>query len=246
MNKESIFTNFGFKRVSILEKTKLVKEVFSRVADKYDLMNDLMSLGIHRLWKKQFVSYFDTKHSLLDIGSGSADIAIEFLNSGGKNVIVSDINQNMLKKGVSKILRNGYQNYARFLCADAENLPLKDKILMQYSISFCLRNIADIKKALQEAYRVLDNGGKIFCLEFSKVTDQKTLDYLYNTWLSEVIPKIGKIFANDIESYKYLAESIKLFYSQEELKELFAEAGFKNVRYVNINKGIACIHIGTK
>ena len=240
-------THFGFKNVDIAEKVKLVKNVFDSVSGKYDLMNDLMSGGTHRLWKKEFVKMLEPNcnKTLLDVGGGTADIAIDFLNHGGKKAIVLDINTNMLDYGKEKSLNHGYVSSIDFICANAEKLPIKDNIIDCYSTAFCLRNVTNIEKALAEAYRVLKVGSKFFCLEFSKV-DNEVIAKLYDAWSFKVIPKIGKYVAKNEDAYTYLVESIRKFPKQEEFATLIKQAGFKNVGYKNLSVGIACIHYGEK
>lgn len=248
MFDKNMFTNFGFKKVQVSEKTQMVKDVFNSVADKYDLMNDAMSLGVHRYWKATFVDLINPKitKSLLDVGGGSGDIAFRFLEKGGTNVTVLDINQHMLKVCQKRASEKGYMSSLHFVGANAEELPIVDNNMEAYSIAFCLRNVTDIKLALTEAYRVLKPRSKFYCLEFSKVQDNHMLAQMYDMWSKYMIPNMGKFIAKDVDSYNYLVESIKLFYTQEELQQLMQEVGFKNVYYRNLTSGIACIHVGEK
>lgn len=239
--------NFGFKKVVASAKPKMVQEVFSSVATKYDVMNDIMSAGIHRAWKRRFVELIcqsSTEH-LLDVGGGTGDIAARFLNKGGKLVTVVDINKHMLEQGQKKYKNTHLDKYITWQVEDAENLPFEDNSFSVYSISFCLRNVTNTQKALQEAYRVLKPGGRFFCLEFSKVNNS-LLSQLYDIWSFHFIPNIGNLITKDKHSYQYLVESIRKFYTQEELKSIIKDVGFIDTYYENLTNGIACIHSGLK
>lgn len=241
-------TNFGFKEVFWDEKYKLVKDVFSGVAPVYDLMNDLMSLGVHRIWKKQFVDLIleNKSTNLLDVGGGTGDIVFK-LKKLQQNIdtYVLDINKEMLLRGVERSLDLGYLNKITWLLGNAENLPIKDSSFSAYSTAFCFRNLTNIQEALKEAFRVLKKGGRFYCLEFSKI-DNESLAKLYNLWSFKVIPKIGKMVAKNKDAYQYLVESIAKFFNAQDFKQLITEAGFSNVTYKSLSFGIACIHTGVK
>ena len=248
MSKDNnFFTHFGFKNVKMSEKAKLVKDVFDSVSSKYDIMNDIMSMGVHRIWKHELISMLNPSqtHTLLDVGGGTADIPLSFLRKGGTKCIVVDINYEMLKEGLKKALNHGYTSSIDFITADAEHLPFKNEITPCYSISFCIRNVTNINNALLEAYRVLEKGGKFFCLEFSTVNNP-ILSKAYDVWSFKVIPHIGKYIAKNQEAYEYLVESIRKFPPQEEFANMIRNAGFKNVGFKNLSGGIATIHYGEK
>ncbi len=223
----------------------LVTKVFSGVSNKYDLMNDIMSFGIHRIWKKNMIDWMNPQkgNHLIDVASGSGDIAKSFLERTkfkGKVTCVEP-NELMLKIGKNKLKNlNGIQ----WFCASAEKLPFKEETFDLYSVSFGIRNFSDIDRSLKEAKRVLKTGGKIFCLEFSKV-ENEILKKLYKTY-SKSIPHIGKYVTGKLDPYQYLVDSIDKFYSQEELAEIFRKNGFYKIEYRNLSGGIAAIHSGWK
>lgn len=240
-------THFGYRTVHADEKTSLVKQVFSRVASRYDLMNDLMSFGIHRLWKKNFVAYINPQphHRILDVAGGTGDIAFLHEEIGrGPRVTVCDFNEEMLKIGRDRGIERG-QTKLGWICGDASRLPFADGTFDIYTISFGLRNVTDQPAALREAFRVLNPGGRFYCLEFSKV-EISPLDKLYQFYSFEVIPRLGQLVARDKESYQYLVESIERHPSQEVLAAMMREAGFTSVLYHNLNGGICAIHEGKK
>ena len=223
----------------------LVSKVFSDVFDKYDLMNDVMSLGVHRIWKKNMIDWMNPQKGscLIDVGSGTGDIArffLERIKFQGKVTCVEP-NKLMLKTGKKK-LKN--LNEIEWVAAGAEKLPLQNENFDLYSVSFGIRNFSDINQSLKEAKRVLKTGGRIFCLEFSKV-ENEILKKLYKTY-SKSIPYIGKYIMGKSEPYQYLIDSIDKFYNQEELSEIFKKNGFHNVEYRNLSGGIAAIHSGWK
>ncbi|MFL1780658.1 Bifunctional demethylmenaquinone methyltransferase/2-methoxy-6-polyprenyl-1,4-benzoquinol methylase UbiE [Candidatus Hepatincolaceae symbiont of Richtersius coronifer] len=246
-DNKDFFTNFGFKKVNLQDKVEMVKGVFDGVASKYDLMNDLMSLGLHRIWKQRFINLINPQKdkTLIDIGGGTADIALNFVKLGGNQAYVLDINYKMLQIGREKALNSGYEQKLYFIQGDAEALPFKDNSVNICSTAFCIRNVTNINKALEEMYRVLKPGGSFFCLEFSKVNNQ-SLANLYDMWSFHAIPRIGKLVAKNEEAYQYLVESIRMFPSQEEFAQMIRNVGFKQVAYDNINFGVACIHYGRK
>ena len=223
----------------------LVAKVFSDVFDKYDLMNDIMSLGVHRIWKKNMIDWMNPQKEscLVDVGSGTGDVAKSFLERikfQGKATCVEP-NKLMLKTGKRK-LKNF--NEIEWVAASAEKLPLQSEKFDIYSVSFGIRNFSNINQSLKEAKRVLKTGGRIFCLEFSKV-ENEILKKLYKTY-SRSIPYIGKYVTGKSEPYQYLIDSIDKFYNQEELSEIFKKNGFHKVEYRNLSGGIAAIHSGWK
>ncbi|MGE4480711.1 class I SAM-dependent methyltransferase [Acidocella sp.] len=239
--------DFGFRSVPRGEKSTLVREVFDSVAGKYDVMNDLMSLGIHRLWKREYLTMLDPRphHKLLDLAAGTGDITFGWLKRGGGPVVMSDINESMLNVGRDRATANGYLGDIEFLVADAEALPLAARAFDRVSMAFGLRNCTNKQKVIEEAFRLLRPGGRFLVLEFSKL-QIAGLEKLYDTWSFQALPKIGGIVAKDSESYQYLAESIRMFPPQEELKQMFETAGFERVSYRNLSGGIAAIHAGWK
>lgn len=245
-------TSFGFKKVTPQEKSKEVDSVFKRVASRYDLMNDVMSLGIHRLWKHKLIEMIRPRPGmhLLDVAGGTGDIAIRFLNASKQyaphaQATVCDRNEAMIVEGRDKALDAGITHHLDWVCADAAALPFDDQTFDTYSISFGLRNVTDIPSALKEAYRVLKPGGQYFCLEFSKV-ENPWFQKAYEEYSFRLIPRIGAWIAQDRDAYQYLVESIARFPDQEELLGLIQTAGFQQTSYVNLSNGIVAIHSGIK
>jgi demethylmenaquinone methyltransferase/2-methoxy-6-polyprenyl-1,4-benzoquinol methylase len=238
-------TDFGFREVPVAEKKPLVRAVFESVAPRYDLMNDLMSLGVHRVWKRIFVGALGPRPGLrlLDLAGGTGDIAFGWLREGGGPAILSDINPAMLGVGRDRALKRGIAADLSPLVADAERLPLPDAVVDRVSIAFGLRNCTDKQAVLNEARRVLRPGGRFFCLEFSRVT-VAALRPIYDAWSFSVLPRLGQRVAGDAESYRYLAESIRMFPDQETLAGMLAAAGLARVRVQNLSGGIAAIHSG--
>ena len=241
--------NFGFKKVSKEEKPNLVNKVFDNVAFRYDLMNDLMSAGLHRLWKDSFIDWLAPRKNthLLDVAGGTGDIAFRF-SKKTKNqakVTILDRNKNMLNEGKRRLNVGQIAPDLEWVCGDAMNLPFKNEIFDYYTISFGIRNVLDLKKCLSEALRVLKPGGRIMILEFSKV-ENETLNKIYDAFSFNVVPRLGKLIANDAESYQYLIESIRKFPSQEKLASLVSEAGFRLVKYRNLTQGVVAMHSGWK
>lgn len=240
---------FGYEQVDPSEKTEKVLGVFKSVADSYDVMNDAMSLGIHRLWKRHFVSRVRARpeEKILDVAGGTGDIAFQmYLKSRrGADVTISDINPEMLRVGRDRAIDRGLANSFTWVEANAEKLPFEDDSFDAYTISFGLRNVTHIDNALKEAYRVLKPGGRFYCLEFSKV-DNPVLSKLYDFYSFKALPKMGEMIAKDRESYQYLAESIRQFPSQTELEERIKNAGFITSGHSNLTGGIAAIHWGYK
>lgn len=240
-------THFGFKTVDTEEKQGLVKEVFDSVSGKYDLMNDLMSLGIHRLWKDNVINWLKPSENmhLLDVGGGTGDMAFRFLKQGGGSVVVSDINPNMLDVGKERAIDKNIFQHIQWEEANVEELPFEDETFDAVTISFCLRNVTYQEKALKEMYRVLKPMGRFICLEFSQIQTESFQD-LYDWWSFHIMPFLGEKFASDRESYQYLAESIRKFPNQEDFAQMVKNAGFKQVKYRNYSHGIATAHSGWK
>ncbi len=243
MNERPQTTHFGFQTVEEAQKASLVRAVFDSVAPRYDLMNDLMSLGIHRLWKNAVIDAVKPRpgEHLLDVAGGTGDIAFRFLDRGGEQVTVCDINAEMLKVGRERAIDKGYLQGLDWVVGDAERLPLPSASLDAYTIAFGLRNVTHIDLALAEAKRVLKPGGRFFCLEFSRVV-LPVFDKIYDTYSFSVLPWLGSKVAGDAEAYQYLAESIRRFPAQEELVSMMEEAGLEQARYRNLSGGIAAIH----
>ena len=245
-NKEK-FTDFGFETIPFEEKDKKVKSVFDSVAKEYDLMNDLMSLGLHRLWKKSLIDWLSPKSNqkLLDVAGGTGDIACKFLQAGGGFVDILDINEKMIQVAKNKKKLKNFSHKINWLLASAENIPCEDNSFDRITISFGLRNIANKKKALDEIYRVLKPGGRFCCLEFSKL-ESDIFESFYKLWSFKVLPKLGKVVLNDEKSYIYLAESISVFPNQNTLSNMLSQSGFVQVKYRNLTGGIVAIHSGWK
>ena len=237
--------DFGFRTVARAEKGGLVREVFDSVAPRYDLMNDLMSLGVHRLWKREFVQALDPRpqHTLLDLAGGTGDVAFGWRRAGGGPAILSDVNASMLGVGRDRAIGQGLVAGIAFLVADAERVPLPDRSVDRVSIAFGLRNCTDKSAVLREARRVLRPGGRFLCLEFSRV-QVAVLAPVYDAWSFGVLPRLGQAVAGDRDSYQYLAESIRTFPDQEALADLMRQAGLSRVTHRNLTGGIAAIHAG--
>lgn len=236
-------THFGFKTVREDEKVDLVRGVFDSVASRYDIMNDMMSLGVHRLWKNRLIEKLRPRsvRKLLDVGGGTGDIAFKYLDRGGSDVSVFDINAEMLQVGRDRAIDQGLLKGIQWIQGNAEDLPFEDATFDAYTIAFCIRNVTHIDRALREARRVLKPGGHFLCLEFSKVV-QPGLSRIYDIYSFSILPKLGETIAGDRDSYQYLAESIRRFPDQETFKTMIEDAGFDQVTYDNLTGGIACIH----
>ena len=226
-------------------KKGLVQSVFDNVYDKYDLMNDFMSLGVHRVWKKDLLSWMNPSNNktLIDVACGTGDLGKLFLDATSKNgeIFCVDPNKGMISKGKEKL--STYKNI-NWIIASAEKLPIKDNSCDYYTISFGLRNTKNLNKALSEAYRVLKPGGRYLCLEFSKIQNSN-LDFIYKNY-SKLIPLVGKAIVGQKEPYEYLVKSIEKFYTQKQLIELMNKNGFSNTEYRNLSNGISAIHSGWK
>lgn len=239
---------FGFQPVEPEEKTTLVQDVFNRVASKYDLMNDLMSLGLHRYWKDQLVQTIQARpgQTILDMAGGTGDIAFRLLRpfqrqAEAPQVIICDRNAAMLEVGQDRAVDQGILHHLSWLCGDATAIPLPDQSLDVYTIAFGLRNVTDIPAALKEAHRVLKPGGRFFCLEFSQVT-LPVLKSLYQTYTLKFLPYLGEWVAKDGPAYRYLAESIATFPDAPGLRQLLVAAGFNPVEYDLYSGGIVALH----
>ncbi|PJK13027.1 bifunctional demethylmenaquinone methyltransferase/2-methoxy-6-polyprenyl-1,4-benzoquinol methylase UbiE [Lysobacteraceae bacterium NML120232] len=242
-------THFGFRDVPVAEKQKLVAGVFSSVAGNYDLMNDLMSLGIHRVWKRYFVATAQVRPGdrVLDLAGGTGDIAALLKPRVGDNgsLVLGDINASMLKVGRERMTNRGQVRGFEYVQCNAEKLPFPDASFDLVTIAFGLRNVTDKDAALREMYRVLKVGGQARVLEFSEVTAE-WFRPIYDFHSFKVLPRLGKLFANDADSYQYLAESIRKHPPQETLKTMMRQAGFARVGYRNLSAGIVAIHTGYK
>ncbi|KRD34768.1 MULTISPECIES: bifunctional demethylmenaquinone methyltransferase/2-methoxy-6-polyprenyl-1,4-benzoquinol methylase UbiE [unclassified Lysobacter] len=242
-------THFGFRDVPKGEKQKLVGEVFSSVAGKYDLMNDLMSLGVHRVWKRYFVSTAQVKRGdrVLDLAGGTGDIALLLRDRVGDSgsIVLGDINGAMLRVGRDRMTDMGKVGGFEYVQMNAEKLPFPDASFDLVTIAFGLRNVTDKDAALREMQRVLKVGGQARVLEFSEVKAE-WFKPIYDFHSFNILPKLGKLFANDSDSYQYLAESIRKHPPQDELKRMMGEAGFARCDYKNLSAGIVAIHTGYK
>ena len=239
-------THFGFQTVDESEKAKKVAGVFTSVASKYDIMNDLMSVGLHRIWKRFAVGLANVHEGqrVLDIAGGSGDLSRLFLDKVGKNgqVVLTDINNAMLRVGRDRLLDEGIATPTAQ--CDAEHLPFPDNYFDCVSIAFGLRNVTHKDAALREMHRVLKPGGRVIVLEFSKVA--KPLEKVYDFYSFKLLPKMGEIIANDADSYRYLAESIRMHPGQDELKQMMVDAGLERVEYFNMTGGVVAVHRGYK
>ena len=242
-------THFGYREVPVADKQKLVGEVFSSVAGKYDVMNDLMSFGIHRWWKRHFVATSGIRRGdrVLDLAGGTGDIAALLLPRVGDKgeIVVADINAAMLHAGRDRLLDRGLLQGLRWAQVNAEALPFPDQSFDAVTIAFGLRNVTDKDKALAEMQRVLKPGGRVVILEFSRL-NQEWLKPLYDFHSFQVLPRIGRLVAHDEDSYRYLAESIRKHPDQAALKAMMEAAGFRNVQVRNLSAGIVAIHRGYK
>ena len=227
------------------DKSKLVNSVFSKVYKKYDLMNDIMSLGIHRMWKQKLMDWINPQleSSLVDVASGSGDIARIFSLKTKNSSSISCVEPNKEMLSIGKFNLRKFKN-VKWYKAEAEKIPLNDNAFDFYTISFGIRNVSNISLSLNEAFRILKPGGRFFCLEFSKI-DNEFLNLIYKKY-SNILPHIGKYIVGSSKPYEYLIKSIDDFYSQEELKNLIEKAGFTNVEYRNLSGGISAIHTGWK
>ncbi|MCF6436436.1 MULTISPECIES: bifunctional demethylmenaquinone methyltransferase/2-methoxy-6-polyprenyl-1,4-benzoquinol methylase UbiE [Pseudoalteromonas] len=242
-------TDFGYKTVAREEKASMVADVFHSVAAKYDIMNDLMSFGIHRLWKRQAIACSGVRkgHTVLDLAGGTGDLTAKFSQLVGDTgrVILGDINDSMLKVGRDKLRDLGLVSNIEYVQMNAEALPFPDNSIDVITIAFGLRNVTDKDAALRSMYRILKPGGRLLILEFSK-TDSEALSKIYDFYSFNLLPTMGKLVANDSESYRYLAESIRMHPDQETLKGMMETAGFEQTSYQNMTGGIVALHRGFK
>lgn len=248
---EQMSTAYGFEQVGEGQKQGKVNDVFHSVARRYDLMNDFMSVGIHRLWKDAMVTKAAPSKiqpwASLDVAGGTGDIAFRLVDASNKNahVTVLDINGSMLEVGRDRATKKGLSENVDFIEANAEKLPFEDNVFDVYTVAFGIRNVPRMDHALAEAYRVLKPGGQFLCLEFSEV-DVPLLDKFYDLWSFNAIPPIGKAVTGDAQSYQYLVESIRKFPNQESFAKFVRNAGFSRVSYRNMTGGIAALHSGWK
>lgn len=249
MSENNDTTHFGFEDVPRDEKVNRVRGVFDSVADKYDVMNDLMSMGIHRIWKKFTIDQTDLQpgQRALDVAGGTGDLTMAMAKRIGPkgHVILSDINEAMLENGRRRFIDAGVIDNVSFEVANAEELPFEDNSFHCVTMAFGLRNVTDKDAALRSIYRVLKPGGQLLVLEFSKPV-APGLGPIYDAYSFKVLPFMGKLVANDEDSYRYLAESIRMHPDQETLLGMFDDAGFENTRYHNLTGGIVALHRGYK
>ncbi len=246
--EQSKTTHFGFQTVDEDAKAGMVHGVFSRVASKYDIMNDLMSMGIHRVWKDAMMDWLAPRpgQKLLDVAGGTGDVSFRFLKRAGSgHATVCDMTESMLVEGRKRAEAESMADSLDWVVGDAMALPFADNSFDVYTISFGIRNVTRIADALSEAYRVLKPGGRIMVLEFSQIPNEM-MQKAYDLYSFNVIPKMGEIVANDRDSYQYLVESIRKFPTQETFAQMIREAGFENVSYRNLSMGIAALHSGWK
>jgi len=236
-------THFGFRDVAEADKASLVRGVFDSVAARYDLMNDLMSAGVHRLWKSTLIAEIAPRadERLLDVAGGTGDIATRYLTAGGREAVICDINAEMLNVGRDRAIDGGNLQQLTWVVGDAEKLPVAAASVDVYTIAFGLRNVTRIDAALREARRVLKPGGRFYCLEFSRVV-LPVLDKLYDLYSFQVLPRLGQMVTGDRDAYQYLVESIRRFPPQDELAARIGDAGLERVRVRNLSGGIAAIH----
>ena len=247
-DKKENTTHFGFETILEKDKSEKVQGVFSSVASKYDVMNDVMSLGIHRVWKDAMMDWLAPirGQALLDVAGGTGDISFRFLQrASGANATVLDLTEPMLAEGRKRAETVGISGQLQWVVGDAMALPFEDDSFDVYTISFGIRNVTDPQKALSEAYRVLKPGGRIMVLEFSHIPNN-LLQWFYDKYSFNVIPRLGQIIASDRSSYQYLVESIRKFPKQESFLKLVNAAGFENTKYRNLTMGVACLHSGWK
>lgn len=248
-DKSGKSTHFGYQQVAVEEKQRKVADVFHSVASKYDVMNDFMSFGIHRLWKRQTINLSGVTKGqrVLDIAGGTGDLTAKFANMVGERgqVVLADINSSMLEMGRSRLIDKGISGNVEYIQANAENLPFTDNYFDCITIAFGLRNVTNIDAALSSMYRTLKPGGRLLILEFSKPV-APGLKPLYDTYSFKVLPALGGLVANDRASYQYLAESIRMHPDQQTLLEMMEAVGFERCEYFNMTGGIVAIHRGFK
>ncbi len=243
------YTDFGFSRVKSKDKSNLVKKLFENVSGRYDLMNDFMSLGIHRVWKESMLDWLAPRRgqSLIDVAGGTGDIAFNFIKraKSGANATILDLTESMMIEGKKKTIDLPEESKINWVCGDAMRMPFSNSTFDVYTISFGIRNVTDISKTLSEAYRVLKPGGRLMILEFSSVNND-LISWIYDKYSFNIIPKLGEFVSNDRESYQYLVESIRKFPNQEKFSEMIINEGFKKVKYRDLTFGIAALHSAWK
>ena len=243
------YTDFGFSRVKSKDKSNLVKKIFENVSGRYDLMNDFMSLGIHRVWKKPMLDWLAPRRgqSLIDVAGGTGDIAFNFIKRAktGANATILDLTESMMIEGKKKTIDLPEESQINWVCGDAMRMPFSDSTFDVYTISFGIRNVTNISKTLSEAYRVLKPGGRLMILEFSSVNND-LISWIYDKYSFNIIPKLGEFVSNDRESYQYLVESIRKFPNQEKFSEMIINEGFRKVKYRDLTFGIAALHSAWK
>ena len=239
-------THFGYQTVSADDKAGLVRDVFDSVASRYDIMNDLMSVGLHRIWKRYAIDQAALRpgNVVLDLAGGTGDLTRQFARKVGKegHVVLADINAAMLEQGRRRLVDAGVAGNVSIAQVDAEELPFADRSFDCVAMAFGLRNVTDKNAALTSMYRVLKPGGKAMILEFSEPS--KAIKPAYELYAFKILPALGKLIADDADSYRYLAESIRMHPNQEELKAMMQESGFERCRYHNLAAGIVALHVG--
>ena len=243
------YTDFGFSRVRSKDKSNLVKKIFENVSGRYDLMNDFMSLGIHRIWKELMLDWLAPRRgqNLIDVAGGTGDIAFNFIKRAktGANATILDLTESMMIEGKKKTIDLPKESQINWVCGDAMRMPFNNSTFDVYTISFGIRNVTNISKTLSEAYRVLKPGGRLMILEFSSVNND-LISWIYDKYSFNIIPKLGEFVSNDRESYQYLVESIRKFPNQEKFSEMIINEGFKKVKYRDLTFGIAALHSAWK
>jgi demethylmenaquinone methyltransferase/2-methoxy-6-polyprenyl-1,4-benzoquinol methylase len=245
MSQQKKTVDFGFAEIPLEDKVNKVKGVFDSVASNYDIMNDVMSMGIHRLWKRKTIEMSGVRpgHTILDLAGGTGDLTKAFakrVGSRGK-VVLADINESMVRVGRDRLINEGIAGNVEYTITNAEALAFPDNTFDIATIAFGLRNVTNKDKALEELCRVVKPGGQLMVLEFSKVT-QPLMSKLYDFYSFNILPKMGKLIADDEASYQYLAESIRMHPDQETLKQMMLDAGFDKAEYINMNDGIVALH----
>lgn len=249
MSEQQKATHFGYKTVDAEQKEQMVASVFHSVAAKYDVMNDLMSFGIHRLWKRFTIDCSGVRkgQKVLDLAGGTGDLTAKFSRIVGESgqVVLADINDSMLKVGRDKLRNKGLGNNIAYVQANAEHLPFPDNYFDVITIAFGLRNVTNKDQALASMFRVLKPGGRLLVLEFSK-PQHEVMSKLYDFYSFNILPRMGSLVANDSDSYQYLAESIRMHPDQDTLKAMMEEVGFEQTEYFNLTDGIVALHRGFK
>ena len=239
--------DFGYQNVALSQKQELVNSVFDSVASSYDIMNDLMSIGVHRLWKEALIDWMAPRPNqiLADLAGGTGDVSLKFLERGGQFAHVIDINEQMLAAGRKRRVMNKFQERLNWLAGDAQDIPLADNSVDRVTIAFGLRNVPDRMRALNQIVRILKPGGRFCCLEFSHVKNP-ILSSVYDEWSFNILPKLGQLVAGEAQPYQYLVESIRRFPTEAELCSMMADTGMAQIKVRNLSGGIAAIHSGWK